>query len=249
MPELTEARQLDVLWYQPNDPITTAGNHLALARFVHGDLSGAEQELAQLARRFGALGFPQGQFSAAFAAFVEIWMRIQAGHMDRASALSAALIDRAEQHGFDAWRLWGHAQQATVGALAALGDEQHDLSVYITGMTTFVDVLGRAGLNAYLTFFHGVLARLLIAAGQPEQARVQLDAALARADETEMHFYDAELLRMRAGTHADPATGQADLRAALELARRQGAILFELRAAGRCGTTLASGLRQATATA
>ena len=46
-----------------------------------------------------------------------------------------------------------------------------------------------------------------------------------------MCFYDAELLRLRAHTHTDPDARQADIAAALDLARRQGATLFELRAA------------------
>ena len=46
-----------------------------------------------------------------------------------------------------------------------------------------------------------------------------------------MCFYDAELLRLRAHTHTDPDARRADLGAALALARRQGATLFELRAA------------------
>jgi hypothetical protein len=39
------------------------------------------------------------------------------------------------------------------------------------------------------------------------------------------------LLRARAHTHSDPDARAADLAAAIELARRQGAPLFELRAA------------------
>ena len=46
-----------------------------------------------------------------------------------------------------------------------------------------------------------------------------------------MHVYDAELLRVRARTYTDPDMRAADLAAAIELARRQGAPLFELRAA------------------
>jgi hypothetical protein len=46
-----------------------------------------------------------------------------------------------------------------------------------------------------------------------------------------MHFYDAELLRLRAQTHPDSERRQRDIGAALEIARRQGATLFELRAA------------------
>jgi hypothetical protein len=38
-------------------------------------------------------------------------------------------------------------------------------------------------------------------------------------------------LRLRAQTHEDPAARQADITAALELSRRQGAALVELRAA------------------
>jgi hypothetical protein len=71
----------------------------------------------------------------------------------------------------------------------------------------------------------------LTVAGQPDQARARLDTALELAEETGMHFYDAELLRLRAHTHTDPETMQADVSAAVDLARRQGATLFELRAA------------------
>jgi hypothetical protein len=40
--------------------------------------------------------------------------------------------------------------------------------------------------------------------------------------------HDAELLRLRAHTHTDPDARQADISAALALAGRQGAALFEL---------------------
>ena len=51
------------------------------------------------------------------------------------------------------------------------------------------------------------------------------------ADETGIHFYDAELLRIRAHTHDDVDRRHADLREAIELAQKQGAPAFELRAA------------------
>jgi hypothetical protein len=71
----------------------------------------------------------------------------------------------------------------------------------------------------------------LIAAGQPEQAGAHLDIAPAPAQDTGMCFYDAELLRLRAHTNTDLDARRADRETALELARRQGATLFELRAA------------------
>jgi hypothetical protein len=85
--------------------------------------------------------------------------------------------------------------------------------------------------NIFTTFYDAVLGRLLIAAGQPEQARVRLDTGLRLAQDTGMCFYDAELLRLRARTHTDPHARRADIGAALELARRQDAALFELRSA------------------
>ncbi len=72
---------------------------------------------------------------------------------------------------------------------------------------------------------------MLIGAGHPKQARHHLDAALALSRDTGMHYNDAELLRLRAHTHTDPDARQIDIGAALELARRQGATRFELRAA------------------
>ena len=64
-----------------------------------------------------------------------------------------------------------------------------------------------------------------------EQARARLDTARRLAEDTGMHFYDAELLRPRAHTHTDPEPAEPGLTAALALARHQGATVFELRAA------------------
>jgi len=201
---------------------------------VRGDLTGAEAELARTAHRVEQLGFPQGPYMDAMARFVEIWMRIEAGQLDRAAALAADLLNVTQRHGFDQWRLIGSTQQASVSALAALSVDDLDprgLPAHIATITRLLDTWRMTGLNIYRTFFDSVLGRLLTAAGQPEQARARLDTALALAHETGMCFYDAELLRLRSHTHTDPDARQADIGAALALARRQGTTLFALRAA------------------
>jgi hypothetical protein len=38
---------------------------------------------------------------------MDTWLRIEAGQLDRAAVLAADLIDEAERHGFDMWRLVG----------------------------------------------------------------------------------------------------------------------------------------------
>ena len=105
------------------------------------------------------------------------------------------------------------------------------LSAHIATITTLVDTLRTVGLNIFRTLYDAVLGRLLTAAGQPAQARARLDTALQLAEDIGMCFYDAELLRLRAHTHTDPDARHADITAARALARRQGATLFELRAA------------------
>ncbi len=82
-----------------------------------------------------------------------------------------------------------------------------------------------------------MLARLMIAAGQLDRAGARLDAALELARDTGMTFYDSELLRLRAQTRTDPAARESDLSRALDLARGQGARLFELRCAATAAST------------
>ena len=106
-----------------------------------------------------------------------------------------------------------------------------ELSSHATIVATLTDSWPSVGLGLYVTVFDAALGRLLIASGQPDQARDRLDAALRFAEESGMHFYEAELLRLRAHTHADPDLTREDLSAARELAGRQGMHLFELRAA------------------
>lgn len=52
--------------------------------------------------------------------------------------------------------------------------------------------------------YDAILARVLIEAAQPAQARHRLDTGLQLAEDTGMHFYDAELLRLRTHTHTEP---------------------------------------------
>ena len=229
-----DQQQIDAVWLQPTEPIVSAHLYLALTRGVRGDLTGAEAELAQAARRAEQLSFPEGPFSLAYTRFGEIWMRTEAGQLDRAAVLAADLIEQAERYGFDLWRLWGATQQATVGALAALRADKLDptaLAAHIATMTPLLDTSHTLELNIFIPSYHAVLGQLLIGAGQPERARCSLDTTLQLAQDTGMCFYDAELLRLRAYTHTDPDARRADVGAALALARRQGATLFELRAA------------------
>jgi len=229
-----DQHRVDAEWFRVSEPISSGCLHLALVALVRGDLTRAEAELARSARLAEGFGFPEGPYMRAYTRSMETWLRVEAGQLDRAALLAADMINEGERHGFDMWRLVGAHWQAVVGALAALDADDldpSDLGARIATITAFLDTLRTIGVNIYTTVFDAVLGRLLIAAGQPEAARERLDIGLALAQDTGMCFYDAELLRLRARTHDEPGARQADINAALELARRQAATLFEFRAA------------------
>jgi hypothetical protein len=162
---------------------------------------------------------------------MEIWVRLESGQISEAATLAAELRRLSEQSGLDLWRAVGATQHATVKGLAALtaSADAATLIAKAEKIAAWVDGSRLMHLNVYLTFHDAVIGRLLIAAGQPEKARERLEWALRHAEETGMHFHDAELMRVRAHTFTEPDARHAALAAALELARRQGATLFELR--------------------
>ena len=167
----------------------------------------------------------------AYTRSMETWLRIEAGQLDHAAVLAAEMIDEAERYGFDIWRLVGATWQSAVGELAALDAGPAAVGTHVATFATLLDTLRTLGVNIYTTVYDAVVARVLIAAGQPEAARERLNTGLQLARDTGMCFYDAELLRLRAHTHIDLDARRADITAAVALARRQGAALFELRAA------------------
>jgi adenylate cyclase len=106
----------------------------------------------------------------------------------------------------------------------------------------------RSGLAAYrnsetalsLTFYYALLADACDAATLTEEACDAIDEALAVADRTGEHYYDAELYRQRAslllkGNGNPRSSGWTEAEAAfdqaLQLSRLQGVRSFELRTA------------------
>jgi tetratricopeptide (TPR) repeat protein len=222
---------LETAWWVAVDPISSAHIFLALTHMVCGDLDRANAELAASFQRCEGLGFPQNAHNRAHTYFMEIWVRLESGQFSEAATVVADLRRQSEQSGLDLWQWVGRTEHATVKALAALdaGADAATLTARAENLARHVDGSRLIQLNSYLTFHDAVVGRLLIAAGQPEEARERLDMALRHAEETGMHFEDAELLRLRAHTFTEPDARRAALAAALELARHQGATLFELR--------------------
>ena len=92
------------------------------------------------------------------------------------------------------------------------------------------------GCKASLPFYHGLLAEIEAERGRPEAAMAEIDEALVLAGETEEHWFDAALHRIRGEillkqSPADPAPAETAFLAAIAVAQQQRARSFELRAA------------------
>ena len=226
-----DPRVLETAWWVAVDPISAANNFLALTHMVCGDLDRAKAELAESVRRCDGLGFPQTAHNRAHTYFLEIWVCLEAGQIEEASTLVALLRQLSEQSGLDLWQWVGRTENATVKGLAALaaGADAATLATRAENLARRVDGSRFIHLNSYLTFHDAIIGRLLISAGQPEKARERLQMALRHAEETGMRFQDAELMRLVAHTFTGIQERRNALAKALELARHQGATLFELR--------------------
>lgn len=220
-------------WYAPNDPIAGMYSFLAMIRFLQGDLADAEVALGAMENRCSTLGFPRGPFSLCYGRALDSWIHIEAGQLDRATELVTELMTRSKQGGFDEWAMIAACNQAVIDAKRAVaeGADATALKPHVKALTVVTQTWRAIELRTWLAFYDAALVRLLIAAGKLDAARDHVKLSLEMAEETEIHFYDAELLRLRAQTVEDREAQSADLLSAIALARRQGAGLFELRAA------------------
>ena len=219
-------------WYSPNDPIAGMYSFLALTRFLQGDLADAEKALLAMEKRCEPLEFPRGPSSLCYGRALDSWIHIEAGQLDRADELVKELRTRSRQNGFDEWVMIAASNKAVIDSKRALLDDEADpLNRHVQALTAVTQGWRALELRTWLAFYDAALVRVLIGAGDLKAARAHVKLSLQMADETDIHFYDAELIRLRALTSDDRADAKVDLLTAIALARRQGAGLFELRAA------------------
>jgi class 3 adenylate cyclase/predicted ATPase len=144
----------------------------------------------------------------------------------------------AKAHGFPVWV--DHADFWIGWAMAEKGFLEKGIAHLRTALATY----RRNGAGSSLPKFYGLLADRLGEQGQFEEALSLLDEALTHIERTEERANEAETLRlcgklMFARNPDDFAPAEASVRRAIDVARRQQAKAWELRAA----TTLASMLR------
>lgn len=203
------------------DPLVGCHDWAALALFFLGDhgSASARMDAALAAAAEKRLGLTTSRTEAA---------RLRQLGGDRAAgAAAAAALELAREHGFP-------YQAATAEILLGWSrvlDGQH--AEGLERMRRGLDGHAATGAAVDRPYLLGLYAHALTTAGQVGEALAVLDDALAMVDRGRPFFYEAELRRLRGELRfrrGDPAGGEADLEAAIALARRQGSPVLEDRA-------------------
>jgi class 3 adenylate cyclase/predicted ATPase len=232
--ETDDDRRISAVWFVPNDANVSMHVHLALARFMASDVTGAGESLARAQAVAATLDFPQGPFSTGYANWLGSWMWAESGNLDRAVAAVEELLASSAHHGFENLQLLGATQSAALDAIAALRSGTSDpdaLAEKARVLGAIVEAWQATEVRILLPFYITTTGALLAAAGDVSGARRRYLESLQLAAETGMRFYDAETTRRTALLASDAESRVAGLRKALELARSQAARPFELRIA------------------
>jgi predicted ATPase len=153
------------------------------------------------------------------------------GDLTAAESYVGTLLDRSTRHALPLWRALGRGYQGVL--VVQRGDVVTGLRLLRAGF----DELGEANTVFRFSHFLSKMAEALGRAGQIADGLAAINEAIERCERTEEHWVMSELLRIKGELlllqAAPEATAAAEdhFRQALDWARRQGALSWELRAA------------------
>ena len=148
-----------------------------------------------------------------------------AGRLDRATRFTDLLRTHTQAHALDVWNTYADCFEGEL--LARKGD----LAQGVKLMSAAIDKLAQTGFVLYRTAFLGSLAEALGQSGDKARGLTAIDAALTRCEQSGEAWYLAELHRIRGELLPAPDAAEAAFARAVEIARGQGALAWELRAA------------------
>jgi predicted ATPase/DNA-binding winged helix-turn-helix (wHTH) protein len=212
------------------DPRVTARVHLARIFWLQGfpdrAMREAEQSVDDARATEHAISFSYALHRAACP--VALWN----GDLAAAGHYADMLLDHAKRHTLVHWQLYGWGYQ---GAVAI---RRGDVAAGLRLLRWCYEELGETGITAprFMRFAAVDMAEGLAKTGQIADALDAINDAIARAERTEELWQFPELLRVKGELVLLQGAPQAtaaedDFRQALDWARRQGALSWELRAA------------------
>lgn len=213
----------------PHHPAVASLVNLAPTLWILGRPEEARRALSEGLEGARTLGAPWGPFTRAYAHTFAAWFYELAD--DPANALTHATraVEISGEYGFPTWLGAGTLHLGIAQAMAGMALES------IVIIDPALDMWRTAGAELFVTYYLYALAAARRAAGDLEGARRHVDEALVGVEQRGERFYEAELLRLRGELIVEEAPhrgeqGIASLWQAVEVARRQGARTFELRA-------------------
>ena len=194
-------------------------------------IAGFPEQALRVGEEAVALGRDlKDRFSEAFGVY-HLGCVQQHGRMgDAARRSGEAAVAIGTEQGYAMWQALG-TLCAGSGLVLAGREVARGIDLVKQGIAAF----RATGAELSLSHYFGVLAEAYRAGGRTDDALAAVDAGLAHAARTHERFQEANLLRLRGELLLDGATdaaaAEALFRRAAEVARRQGARSWELRAA------------------
>lgn len=159
-----------------------------------------------------------------------IWSYIHSGNYSAANALVDEYALLQERLGSSFWKGWGMMQRGCLSALTGNALEA------VRTITAGVEFLRSTETTMWMPLFLSYLAKANAEIGQFDEASTKIGEAMTTMKNTKENWYEAEINRVAGeialqGTEPDATKAEAYFATALEIARKQGAKSWELRAA------------------
>ncbi len=220
--------------YYGCDPGVTCLSYLAQALVPLGDPDQALKTIGEALALARELAHPYSHaFACSLAAVVHHLRREEQSARDQAEAAIALSIE----HGFAQWEAHGMIMRgwALAAQLAEVSPEegQEQIEEAIALIHRGLDAWRATGSELARAYYLALLADAYVRAGQAEQGLPVLAEALDVVNKTGERWYEAELHRLRGElllAQGDDAEAETSFHKAIQVARRQQAKSFELRA-------------------
>ena len=176
--------------------------------------------------------------SLSFALLFHAWMHGYREDWAAAIRSTAEAISVGEEHGLVQTMAWNHAVHGW--ALGHMGSAAEGLVELECAIDSSVRIMGQVGMPHFIS----MLAELLIILGRHAQALERIRRILKTNETSRDVYFNAELCRGAAECHialGQPEAASSAYEEAIEIARSQGAKMFELRAATALGRLWAAG--------
>jgi DNA-binding winged helix-turn-helix (wHTH) protein/predicted ATPase len=202
----------------------TGMTHAALTLWTLGYPARATARMDEALARARSLRHP---LSLTYACHFAAQLRQCCGDRHAMAELEDTALALATEHGFELFRVAGDVHRGWL--LAERGQAEEGLA----RMRRAVDALREIGADVRIPAFLALMAAVCEKIRRPADGLSVVREALALAEASHQHYWTAELYRLEGALTVQVDGGQAEacFRTSLEIARRQGARSFELRAA------------------